>query len=351
MEELEKCTICPHNCKVNRLKGNIGRCKATDKVKVALVSLHNFEEPCISGENGSGTVFFSNCNLNCVFCQNYEISELGNGKEITIEELASIFINQQNNNAENINLVTPTMYIYQIMEAIKIARKNGLKIPIVYNSNGYENVETIKKLNGYIDIYLPDLKYSNNELAYKYSNIKNYFENAVYAIKEMYNQVGAPILDDKGIMKKGLIIRHLVLPNNIQNSKDVLKWINDNMDKNVFVSVMAQYFPTNRAKDFPEINRKLNKEEYKEIEEYLYSLDLNNGYIQELGTHEEEYVPDFKSWYRQKLRRKFMKALVTGGSSGIGRDMTRYLVELGYEVFAVRSKRRTIRRITTRARK
>lgn len=293
MHELENCNICPHRCGANRMNGKTGRCKATDKVKVALASIHNFEEPCISGKNGSGTVFFSNCNLNCVFCQNYEISQLGKGKEISIEELADIFIKQQNKNVHNINLVTPTIYIYQIIEAIKLARDKGLKIPIVYNSNGYENVEALKHLKGYIDIYLPDLKYSNNEIAYKYSNIKNYYENAVQAIKEMYNQVGTPIIDENGIMKKGLMIRHLVLPNQLQNSKDVLKWINDNMDKKVFVSVMAQYFPTYRAKNFPEISRKLTKEEYNEIEQYLYSLDLENGYIQELGEHEEEYVPDF----------------------------------------------------------
>ena len=293
MHELENCNICPHRCGANRMNGKTGRCKATDKVKVALASIHNFEEPCISGKNGSGTVFFSNCNLNCVFCQNYEISQLGKGKEISIEELADIFIKQQNKNVHNINLVTPTIYIYQIIEAIKLARDKGLKIPIVYNSNGYENVEALKHLKGYIDIYLPDLKYSNNEIAYKYSNIKNYYENAVQAIKEMYNQVGTPIIDENGIMKKGLMIRHLVLPNQLQNSKDVLKWINDNMDKKVFVSVMAQYFPTYRANHFPEISRKLTKEEYNEIEQYLYSLDLENGYIQELGEHEEEYVPDF----------------------------------------------------------
>ena len=297
MQELEQCNICPHKCGVNRLEGKKGRCKADDKIKIALVSLHNFEEPCISGENGSGTVFFSNCNLNCVFCQNYEISQLGNGKEVTIEKLADIFLEQQNNKAENINLVTPTMYIYQIIEAIKIARNKGLHIPIVYNSNGYENIEALKKLKGYIDIYLPDLKYSNNEIAYKYSNIKNYFENATQAIEEMYNQVGGPILDNNGMMKKGLMIRHLVLPNNMQNSKDVLKWICNNMDKKVYVSVMAQYFPTHKAKEFPEISRKLTQDEYNEIEEYLYTLDLDNGYIQELGTHEEEYVPNFKSWY------------------------------------------------------
>ena len=229
-----------------------------------------------------------------MFCQNYKISQQGLGREISIEELADIFIEQQNKKVENINLVTPTMYIYHIIEAIKIARKKGLNIPIVYNTNGYENVETIKKLNGYIDIYLPDLKYYDNDLAFKYSGIKNYFENATEAIKEMYNQVGAPVLDENGIMKKGVIIRHLVLPNNLQNSKDVLKWINDNIDNKVFVSVMAQYFPTHRAKDFPELNRKLTKEEYEEIENFLYSLNLDNGYIQELGEHEEEYVPDFE---------------------------------------------------------
>ena len=296
MHELENCNICPHKCGINRIAGKIGRCKATDKVKIALASIHNFEEPCISGENGSGTVFFSHCNLNCVFCQNYEISQIGKGREISVEELAEIFIKQQNKKVHNINLVTPTMYIYQIIEAIKIAKSKGLKIPIVYNSNGYENVEALKHLEGYIDIYLPDLKYSDDEIAYKYSNIKNYFENAVQAIKEMYNQVGTPIIDENGIMKKGLMIRHLVLPNQLQNSKNVLKWINDNMDKKVFVSVMAQYFPIHKAKNFQEINRKLTKEEYNEIEQYLYTLDLENGYIQELGEHEEEYVPDFSNF-------------------------------------------------------
>lgn len=300
MQELEKCKICPHNCGVNRLNGNIGRCKSNGNIKLAMASIHNFEEPCISGENGSGTVFFSNCNMNCVFCQNYKISQQGLGREISIEELAEIFIDEQNKNAENINLVTPTMYVYHIIEAIKIAKNKGLKIPIVYNSNGYENVETIKKLDGYIDIYLPDLKYYDDDLAFKYSGVKNYFENAASAIKEMYNQVGSPVLDENGMMKKGLIIRHLVLPNNLQNSKDVLKWINDNIDKKVFVSVMAQYFPTNRAKEFPEINRKLTKEEYEEIENYLYSLDLDNGYIQELGEHEEEYVPDFEGGFKNE---------------------------------------------------
>ena len=290
---LDSCTLCPHNCKINRLEGKKGRCKCDNTLKIALASLHMFEEPCISGTNGSGTVFFTNCNLNCIYCQNYEISQGGKGKEITIQTLADIFIKQQEKGAHNINLVTPTMYVYQIIEAIKIARKNGLKIPIIYNSNGYENIETIKMLNGYIDVYLPDLKYYTNELSKKYSNVDNYFEVATNAIKEMYSQAGNAVFDDNAIIQKGVIIRHLVLPNHIQNTKNILKWINENMPKDIYVSVMAQYFPTYKAKNDSLINRKLNKKEYKEVLNYLYSLDLQNGYIQELGSHEEEYVPNF----------------------------------------------------------
>ena len=293
IQYLEKCEICPHKCKINRRNGNIGRCKSKDTVKVALASIHNFEEPCISGENGSGTIFFSNCNMNCVYCQNYEISQQGLGKEITIQRLAEIFIEQQEKGVENINLVTPTSYVIQIIEAIKIARKNGLNIPIVYNTNGYENVETIKLLKGYIDIYLPDLKYANNHIAKHFSKVENYFETATKAIKEMYRQVGECTFDNRGIMKKGVIIRHLVLPNNIENSKKVLKWIEQNMSHNIFVSIMAQYFPTYKTKEIEDLNRKLTKEEYNEIEQYLYGLKLENGYIQELGEHEEEYVPQW----------------------------------------------------------
>ena len=292
-KELECCTICPHNCKINRTKIP-GRCKSTDKIKIALYSIHNFEEPCISGEKGSGTIFFSNCNMNCVFCQNYEISQLGRGKEITIEELANVMIKQQERNVQNINLVTPTSYALHIVEAIKIARKKGLKIPIVYNTNGYESVETLKLLEGYVDIYLPDLKYYYDDLAKKYSKVDNYFEIATKAIQEMDRQVGAPVLDENGVMKKGLIIRHLILPNEVQNSKKVLKWIKENIDSNVYVSIMAQYFPTYKAKEIPEIARKITKEEYEKVENYLYELDLENGYIQELGEHEEEYVPTWE---------------------------------------------------------
>ena len=293
MNRLIKCELCPHKCKVNRLEGNMGRCKCDNTLKIALASTHYYEEPCISGQEGSGTIFFTNCNMNCIYCQNYEISQLGKGKEITIEHLADIFLKQQKKGVNNINLVTPTMYVYQIIEAIKIARQNGLNIPIAYNTNGYENVETIKALEGYIDIYLPDLKYYSNELSKKYSGVENYFENATMAIKEMYRQVGAMELNEKGIAQKGVLIRHLILPNHLQNTKIILKWIKQNMPEDICVSVMAQYFPTHKAKEDELLNRKITQKEYKEIENYLYTLNIENGYIQELGEHEEEYVPNF----------------------------------------------------------
>ncbi len=294
IKELDNCKICPHKCNVNRNDGNIGRCKATNKVKIALYSTHNFEEPCISGENGSGTIFFSNCNLKCVYCQNYEISQLGKGKEISIEELADILLKQQENKVENINLVTPTSYVPQIIEAIKIARKNGLKLPIVYNTNSYENVETLKLLEGYVDVYLPDLKYADNKLAKELSKVDNYFEVATKAIKEMVRQVGIPKLNKEGVIEKGVVVRHLVLPNYIKNSKKVLKWLKDNLSNEIYISVMAQYFPTYKANENDKLNRKLTKEEWNQIEKYIEELGIEKGYIQELGEHEEEYVPKWE---------------------------------------------------------
>jgi putative pyruvate formate lyase activating enzyme len=195
---------------------------------------------------------------------------------------------------ENINLVTPTSYVPQIIEAIKIARKQGLKIPIVYNTNSYENIETLKMLEGYVDIYLPDLKYAENEIGKKYSKVDNYFEIATNAIKEMIRQVGVPKLNSNGIMQKGVIVRHLVLPNNIENSKKVLKWIKENLPNDIYISVMAQYFPTYKAKQNKELNRKLTKKEWEQIEDYIEELNFQNGYVQELGEHEEEYVPKWE---------------------------------------------------------
>ena len=291
MDLISKCEICPRKCKVNRYEKK-GYCRCDDKVRIALVSKHYFEEPCISGRNGSGTIFFSNCNLNCVFCQNHDISHGGKGIDVTIERLAEIMLEQQERGANNINLVTPTMYVEQIIKAIDIAKKNGLNIPIVYNTNGYEEVETIKKLNGYIDIYLPDFKYFTNELAIKYSKAPNYFEKVTSTLIEMQSQFDEYVFDGE-IMKKGMIVRHLVLPNHIQNSKNVLKWIKDNLRKDIYVSVMAQYFPTYKAVGDELIGRKLSFSEYRKIEQYFYGLDIENGYIQDLGKHEEEFVPDF----------------------------------------------------------
>ena len=202
-------------------------------------------------------------------------------------------IEQQSRGVNNINLVTPTMYVYQIIEAIKIARKNGLNIPIIYNTNSYENVSTIRALNGYIDVYLPDLKYYSDEIAIKYSKAPNYFKVSTEAIKEMYKQVGEPIFDENGIIKKGVIIRHLILPNHIQNTEHILKWIKDTFDNKIYVSVMAQYFPTYKAKNDDKLNRKISTKEYKKVENYMYLLGIENGYMQDLGKHEEEFVPVF----------------------------------------------------------
>lgn len=291
MDLISKCEICPRKCKVNRYEKK-GYCRCDDKVIIALVSKHYFEEPCISGRNGSGTIFFSNCNLNCVFCQNHDISQGGKGIDVTVERLAEIMLEQQERGANNINLVTPTMYVEQIIKAIDIAKDGGLNIPIVYNTNGYEEVETIKKLAGYIDIYLPDFKYFTNELAIKYSKAPNYFEKVTSALLEMQSQFDEYVFDGE-IMKKGMIVRHLVLPNHIQNSKNVLKWIKENLREDIYVSVMAQYFPTYKAIGDELIGRKLSFSEYRKIEQYFYGLDIKNGYIQDLGKHEEEFVPDF----------------------------------------------------------
>lgn len=292
-EILKNCTMCPHQCGVNRIKGQLGRCGAGDKVKIALVSVHSYEEPCISQIHGSGTIFFSQCNLKCVFCQNYQISQKGMGKEHSVEELAGIMLKQQEKGVNNINLVTPTIYACQIKEAIKIAKEKGLSIPIIYNSSGYEKIETLQMLEGDIDIYLPDFKYYDNETAKEYSGIENYYEYASRAIREMYRQVGNPAFDSTGTLKQGLMIRHLILPNHVRETKAILDWIKESIGKEAYISIMAQYFPTNLANRYEKINRKINQIELKMVQKYLWESGLENGYIQEMGKQEEKYVPDF----------------------------------------------------------
>lgn len=263
------------------------------EIHVAKAYLHEWEEPCISGSRGSGTVFFTGCNLRCVFCQNYKISQENFGVSVSPEKLADIFMNLEKAGAHNINLVTPTIFIPKIKEAIITARNNGLSMPIVYNSNAYENLESLKTLDGLIDIYLPDLKYYSDEVAVKYSNAPHYFEFATKAILEMYRQVGNPVFDNDGIMKKGIIIRHLILPGKLDETKKILRWIKDNLPKEVYVSLMGQYTPFYNASKYKELNRRISKKEYEEAIEYFFEIGLENGFVQDDESASENFIPDF----------------------------------------------------------
>ncbi|MEJ5257319.1 MAG: radical SAM protein [Fervidobacterium sp.] len=265
MARLEKCDICPHVCGVNRLAGQKGFCKAKAEVEISSFGPHFGEESVLVGRNGSGTIFFTHCNMRCVFCQNFTISQLGEGMKISIEELADIMLRLQNMGCHNINLVTPTHYAPQIVSAINIAAKNGLKIPIVYNCGGYERKEIITLLDGIIDIYMPDFKYGDDENARVYSGVNNYTLYAKESLIEMQRQVGDLIVDEYGIAVKGLIIRHLVLPNDIAKSEEVLRFIARNVSPKAYVNIMAQYYPTYQAHKYPEIARRITIEEYRKV--------------------------------------------------------------------------------------
>ncbi|MBC8061789.1 MAG: radical SAM protein [Clostridiaceae bacterium] len=293
MNPLENCNLCPRDCGVNRLNSQLGFCGAGASVKLARVSLHHYEEPCISGQNGSGTVFFSNCSLRCVFCQNHQISQEGIGTEVTIEKLAKIFLELQNMKAHNINLVTPTHFVPQIIFAIKLSKKLGLTLPIIYNSSGYENLETIKMLKGYIDVYVPDLKYWSNKYAVKYSKVENYLSYTKVAIEEMFSQ--APIINfnEAGLITKGVIIRHLMLPGLLFDSKKIIDYIENTYSNKVFISIMNQYTPMFKASSYPEIDKILNSDHYDALIDYALSKGITNGYIQDSGTSSKEFIPDF----------------------------------------------------------
>lgn len=293
MELLESCNMCPRNCGVNRLKDKVGYCGAGKNIRVARAALHYWEEPCISGSIGSGTVFFSFCTLKCAFCQNYNISQCSFGKEITIDRLSEIFLELQGKGALNINLVTPTHYVPQIIEALKIAKEKGLKLPIIYNSSGYEKVETIKLLKGYIDVYLPDIKYFDTKYSMKYSKAKDYFLYAKEAIDEMVNQVGEVKFDKNGIIKKGVIIRHLMLPGLLFDSKKIIDYIHSTYGNKVYISIMNQYTPLEHVKVYPELNKSLNQKHYEALIDYAVSIEVENGFIQEEGTDKESFIPLF----------------------------------------------------------
>lgn len=296
MNFLDKCNLCERNCFVDRLNGKIGFCKASSTVKISRAALHFWEEPCISGEKGSGTVFFSNCNLSCVFCQNHCISQEGLGKEVSINRLSDIFLELQEKGANNINLVTPTHYVPQIIEALKISKAQGLNIPILYNTNSYDSLECIDALEGLIDVYLPDLKYFDDKYGLKYSKASNYFKTATKAIDKMFKQVGSPVFDENGIIKKGIIIRHLMLPGLLFDSKKVIDYIYETYGHSVYISLMNQYTPLNKACEYPEINKTLNPKHYDSLIDYALDLGVKNAFIQESGTCSEDFVPDFKNF-------------------------------------------------------
>jgi putative pyruvate formate lyase activating enzyme len=279
---MEKCSLCPRNCGINRLKGEIGACRTGKEFKVASINLHYGEEPPISGEKGSGTIFFTNCNLSCVFCQNYPISQLGNGNLITTEKLADKMLELQNKGANNINLVTPTHVYPMVAETILIARQKGLTIPILSNCGGYESKEVLELMEPFIDIYMPDMKYSSNENAKKYSKINNYVENNRVAIKEMYRQKGILKFGNNNLATKGILIRHLVLPNNIAGSKETFEFVAKEISKDTYMSVMAQYHTANISNTFEELNRKVTQEEYDKVLEDFDKVGLYNGWLQEL---------------------------------------------------------------------
>ena len=292
LELYKKCNLCPRNCLVDRTK-TLGYCKATDKVKVARSALHYFEEPSISGSNGSGTIFFSNCNLKCCYCQNKEISTDGFGKEITIERLSEMMLELEEKHANNINLVTPTHYVPSIIEAIKLARKKGLSIPIVYNTSGYESVETLKLLEGYIDIYLTDFKYFDNKLGKYLSKCSNYFEVASKALEEMYRQTGKNIFNKDGLMTKGIIVRCLVLPTKSNDTKKIIDYLYKKYQDNIYLSIMNQYTPVNFIKDYPYLNKTISEDEYNDVIDYAIDLGIKNAYMQEGGTCSESFIPSF----------------------------------------------------------
>lgn len=293
IELLKECRICPRSCGANRLEGKRGFCGAGAKVKIARAALHHWEEPCISGDVGSGTVFFSHCTLKCVFCQNYDISQCHSGKEVSIERLSEIYLELQQKGALNINLVTPTHYVPQIIEALKIAKGKGLTLPVVYNSSGYETIETIKLLNGYIDVYLPDMKYFDTKYSTKYSKAPGYFDYAKNALYEMVRQVGEPVFNEQGIIQKGVVIRHLMLPGLLFDSKKIVDYVHRTYGNKVFISLMNQYTPLDHVKDYPEINKVLNQKHYDSLINYALEIGVKNGFVQEEGTAKESFIPPF----------------------------------------------------------
>ena len=290
---MKECRVCPRNCSADRLSDQKGFCRAGAEIILARAALHMWEEPCISGKEGSGAVFFSGCSLGCKFCQNGQISRGQTGKKVTADRLADIFLELQQQKANNINLVTAGHFLPQVAEAIEKSRNRGLQIPVVYNSSGYEKSEMLKLLEGLVDVYLPDFKYMDPELAEKYSYARDYPEVAKEALKEMVRQTGTPEFDRQGIMKKGVIVRHLLLPGHVKDSRRVLEYLLSTYGKEIYISLMNQYTPMPAMKDDPRLSRKVTDREYQRLINYGLQLGLENGFIQEGETAKESFIPEF----------------------------------------------------------
>lgn len=291
---MQNCTLCPRKCGINRLAGEHGFCRQTAEIRAARAALHFWEEPCISGTCGSGTVFFAGCNLQCIFCQNHTIAIGQTGQVISLERLSEIFLELQEKGAANINLVTGAHFIPQIVFALTDAKTKGLNIPIVYNSSGYETVSSLALLEGLVDIYLPDLKYYSPELALRYSHAADYFEKATAAIAEMFRQVETPIFDTAtGLMQKGVIVRHLLLPGQSRDTKKILRYLHTTYKNDIYVSIMNQYTPLPHVANIPELNRKITDAEYQKILSFAAQIGIENGFIQEGGTASESFIPEF----------------------------------------------------------
>lgn len=290
---LSDCMLCPRNCHADRINGETGVCGQTAALRVARAALHFWEEPCLSGEQGSGTVFFSGCSLGCVYCQNYEISKGRAGKGISVPRLAEIFLELQEKGAHNINLVTPGHFLPQIIEAVQAAKTIGLRLPVVYNSSGYEKAEVLRWLEGIVDIYLPDFKYFSPEIAGKYSNAPDYTETAKAALAEMVRQTGKAAFDKEGIMQRGVIVRHLLLPGCLEDSKRVLRYLYEAYGDVIYVSIMNQYTPMKHLKNHPELARKITEKEYEEVVDFAVSIGVENGFVQDGDTASESFIPPF----------------------------------------------------------
>ncbi|MDD4239397.1 MAG: radical SAM protein, partial [Desulfotomaculaceae bacterium] len=287
------CRLCARSCGANRLDGELGFCQAGRNVKISRAALHFWEEPCISGRRGSGAVFFTHCNLRCVFCQNHPASQQGVGREVSVDRLCEIFLELMAAGAHNINLVTPTHYAPHIMQALNMARHNGLSLPVVYNTNSYENVDTIRLLQGSIDVYLPDLKYYRDRYAKKYSGAAGYFARSTAVIEKMVDQVGRVKFNREGLLVKGVVVRHLALPGLLFDSKKIIDYLCRTFGDSIYISLMNQYTPLNQACKYPEINKPLHPEHYRGLIEYCQAKGIRNAFIQESGTASPEFVPSF----------------------------------------------------------